>query len=250
MYSFRRKVGSAEVLFLPDSPVQTWKIPSYFPEAPESLCTSSIRSSIGNDTKPYSAETLRICFQPDILLRNRHVNLRKRWCNKSFCTIYRNNYYRCPCCTAGIWCLTFGMNFWIFSLSVTEHKLPMVAGYMHSVPAFPPSESPSVFRVHTTGSVYHIHFIDLNWCYSYTNHPILLPSMTCKILALFTWPTSLSKLCWFPADLLFPRSFSTAILVGLHTTYPFHSHSAPIFSLTSRQLTPLAVIFYTTPPQH
>ena len=48
----------------------------------------------------------------------------------------------------------------------------------------------------------------------------------------------------------FPGHLSTTILVGLHTAYPFHSHSAPIFSLTSRQLTPLAVIFYTTPQQY
>ena len=57
-----------------------------------------------SNAKPYSTQTKSICFQSDILLGNRHVNLCKRWCNKSFCMIDRYDYCRCPCCTAGVWC--------------------------------------------------------------------------------------------------------------------------------------------------
>ena len=58
----------------------------------------------GQDEMCCAVKTLRICFQPDILLRNCHINLRKRWRNKTFCMIHRNDDYRCPCRTAGIWC--------------------------------------------------------------------------------------------------------------------------------------------------
>ena len=56
------------------------------------------------NSDPHAAKSQCIRFQPDIFLCNRHVNLCKRRCHKPFCTIYRNDYYRCPCCTTGVWC--------------------------------------------------------------------------------------------------------------------------------------------------